>query len=423
MIDLTPLEVRKKKGDFRRAMRGYDPAQVDDFLDLVADRLDELVRQNLDLKERVTRLEQQVAENRERERALTEALVTAQEMREEVRRQTAQEAEFSRRRAEQEATELRSSATRAGAQMRADAQQEAQQVRSAAQQESSALRARAQQEVADARAALRQEREREEESLRVLRARQEQFVTAYRKFLEEELNELGGISRALGLSGRPTAAARPAARDDDEAPATGRGDVADAAPAAAPGAWLAGTMDDGDVGLAPSAAALFVAADGESALDADPFGVAGLEDAPQDDEALVADLFGSPDEPLEVEPFEVEPFEPEPFEPEPLEPEAGPASAHSGGDSADAAGAEPLPGEHEHAAEGGGFPAGPTGALFPDEEEEEVNLLLRNAEAAGYSLEELDEDELLLLDEEVEEDEAGGGDDADGWTPSADNRR
>ena len=32
MIDLTPLEVRKKKGDFKRAMRGYDPGMVDETL-------------------------------------------------------------------------------------------------------------------------------------------------------------------------------------------------------------------------------------------------------------------------------------------------------------------------------------------------------------------------------------------------------
>ena len=36
MIDLTPLEVRKKKGDFRRSMRGYEQQAVDDFIDLVA---------------------------------------------------------------------------------------------------------------------------------------------------------------------------------------------------------------------------------------------------------------------------------------------------------------------------------------------------------------------------------------------------
>ena len=85
MIDLTPLDVRKKKGDFRRGLRGYEPQQVDDFLDVVADRLDALVREHQAFGDQVRRLEQQVAEYREREKALTEALVTAQEMREEMR--------------------------------------------------------------------------------------------------------------------------------------------------------------------------------------------------------------------------------------------------------------------------------------------------------------------------------------------------
>jgi DivIVA domain-containing protein len=103
MIDLTPLEVRKKKGDFRRTMRGYDPELVDDFLDLVADRLEQLVRDNLTLQDRVARQDDQVKDYRDRERALTEALVSAQEMREEVRRQAAREAELATRSAQQEA--------------------------------------------------------------------------------------------------------------------------------------------------------------------------------------------------------------------------------------------------------------------------------------------------------------------------------
>ena len=44
MIDLTPLDVRKKRGDFRKSMRGYDPQEVDTFLDLVAMRMEELVQ-------------------------------------------------------------------------------------------------------------------------------------------------------------------------------------------------------------------------------------------------------------------------------------------------------------------------------------------------------------------------------------------
>lgn len=94
MIDLTPLDVRKKKGDFAKGLRGYDPAAVDHFLDLVAERMEELVRENLGLKERYAQASETLAGYRDRERALNEALVTAQQMREEMRAQAAREADL-----------------------------------------------------------------------------------------------------------------------------------------------------------------------------------------------------------------------------------------------------------------------------------------------------------------------------------------
>lgn len=113
MIDLTPLDVRKKKGDFRRSVRGYDPALVDDFLDLVAERLEELVKQNVALSERTQQLQEQIASFRDREKALNEALVTAQELREEARVQARREMELVRREAETEAERIREEGRRA----------------------------------------------------------------------------------------------------------------------------------------------------------------------------------------------------------------------------------------------------------------------------------------------------------------------
>lgn len=153
MIDLTPLEVRKKKGDFRRVMRGYESQSVDDFLDLVADRMEQLVRENMALHERIAASDSHVSDYRERERALTEALVTAQEMREEMRRQMEREADLMRREAEAEADAIRGGAVGV--------------------------------------------REREEENIRRLRARQSQFVQGYRGFLERELAELAAIAETL----------------------------------------------------------------------------------------------------------------------------------------------------------------------------------------------------------------------------------
>lgn len=106
MIDLTPLDVRKKKGDFTRAIRGYDAPIVDQFLDLVAERMEELVRENTSLTERVSQLTAALANYREREQAMNEALVAAQQLREDVRTQSTRESEAVAREARLEADRI-----------------------------------------------------------------------------------------------------------------------------------------------------------------------------------------------------------------------------------------------------------------------------------------------------------------------------
>ena len=70
MIDLTPLDVRNKRGDFKKLLRGYDPQEVDVFLELVAERLEELVRDNVHLRDRVGSLQQMVDSQSGREDAV-----------------------------------------------------------------------------------------------------------------------------------------------------------------------------------------------------------------------------------------------------------------------------------------------------------------------------------------------------------------
>lgn len=94
MIDLTPLDVRKKKGDFRKKpLGGYDPEEVDNFLDLVEERLEGLVKENLSFSERLQLLESRLEMLEGRERAVQDALVSAQELRKEVQDQTLKDAE------------------------------------------------------------------------------------------------------------------------------------------------------------------------------------------------------------------------------------------------------------------------------------------------------------------------------------------
>lgn len=106
MIDLTPLDVRKKRGDFRKVVRGYDPAAVDDFLETVANRMEELVREQNAVAARVDSMTDAIAAYRERERAMNEALVSAQQLREDVREQAAREADLVLREARAEADRI-----------------------------------------------------------------------------------------------------------------------------------------------------------------------------------------------------------------------------------------------------------------------------------------------------------------------------
>ncbi|MEQ1855076.1 MAG: DivIVA domain-containing protein [Longimicrobiales bacterium] len=106
MIDLTPLDVRNKRGDFKKLMRGYDPQEVDVFLEIIADRLEALTRENMALRERTSSLQTQVNSQTDREQAVQAALVTAQELRAEIRAQAQREAETIVREAETEARRL-----------------------------------------------------------------------------------------------------------------------------------------------------------------------------------------------------------------------------------------------------------------------------------------------------------------------------
>jgi len=89
---LTPLDIQQKQ--FAPRMRGLDPAEVRQFLDVCADELEELIRETIELKEEVRARDSQLSEVRDRERALQEALVSAQRLAHEMKEQARKEAEI-----------------------------------------------------------------------------------------------------------------------------------------------------------------------------------------------------------------------------------------------------------------------------------------------------------------------------------------
>ncbi len=82
-MKLTPLEVKQKK--FRTGFRGYDLPEVEEFLLIVSEEMEEMVRENNDLKARNQHLDESLTEYKAREATLKATLVTAQKMAEDVK--------------------------------------------------------------------------------------------------------------------------------------------------------------------------------------------------------------------------------------------------------------------------------------------------------------------------------------------------
>lgn len=90
---LTPLDIRRY--DFgAKSFRGYDEKKVEDFRNQVAEELERLTRLNQDLDSKARGFHEQLRAFRERDKALNEALVSAQQLRSEIREQAEREAQL-----------------------------------------------------------------------------------------------------------------------------------------------------------------------------------------------------------------------------------------------------------------------------------------------------------------------------------------
>jgi len=89
-MKITPLEIQQQQ--FKtKIFGGLDDADVDTFLQLVASELEDLVRENTDLKEQLKKATTEVDEHRLREVSLREAMLAAQRVIEEMKANTQKE--------------------------------------------------------------------------------------------------------------------------------------------------------------------------------------------------------------------------------------------------------------------------------------------------------------------------------------------
>jgi DivIVA domain-containing protein len=103
-FNLTPLDIRKQ--EFRKTLRGYETLGVEDFQIRVADALERALRERSVLEERLAALTEQLRVFREREKAMNEALVAAQQLRQDTRAAAEREAQVVMREAEADAKRI-----------------------------------------------------------------------------------------------------------------------------------------------------------------------------------------------------------------------------------------------------------------------------------------------------------------------------
>jgi cell division initiation protein len=91
-MKITPLDIRQKR--FESSLRGFTRREVEAFLELVAGEFEELVKDNISLKEELKRTSARLETHLERERTLQETMVTAQRISEDLKAAAKKDAEI-----------------------------------------------------------------------------------------------------------------------------------------------------------------------------------------------------------------------------------------------------------------------------------------------------------------------------------------
>jgi cell division initiation protein len=100
-MPIRPIDIRRK--EFKIGFRGYDPNQVDDFLDAVADEFERNYTENQRMREEVSSLRDRLQQFEDLEGSIQAALVHAEQASNDLRRAAAREAEGIKQSAQREA--------------------------------------------------------------------------------------------------------------------------------------------------------------------------------------------------------------------------------------------------------------------------------------------------------------------------------
>ena len=97
-MKFTPLDIKKQ--EFKKTLRGYDPVEVDAFLEMVSDEFENIFREKNHFSDEIIKLKTQLTGYQEVEKTLKDTLMSAQESIKDSRENSSREAEMMIREAE-----------------------------------------------------------------------------------------------------------------------------------------------------------------------------------------------------------------------------------------------------------------------------------------------------------------------------------
>jgi len=115
-VKITPIDISKQ--EFKKIMRGYDPVEVDTFLEMLGNDYETLINQNSDYVDRINKLEAELKNFKEVEKTLKQTLLNLQENSDKSRENSKKEASLIKKEAEIEAKEMIDNAKRQSQGMR-----------------------------------------------------------------------------------------------------------------------------------------------------------------------------------------------------------------------------------------------------------------------------------------------------------------
>jgi len=101
---ITPLDIQQKQ--FSSRLKGFDMEEVDSFLELIREEMEELLRENANLREETKRFEKQLKDYKNIETTLKDTLIGTQQMVEDYKNTAKKDAELIKKESELRAEEI-----------------------------------------------------------------------------------------------------------------------------------------------------------------------------------------------------------------------------------------------------------------------------------------------------------------------------